>query len=403
MIMRVLLCLLVALPLLARDPAWIEYGPDGPIARIIVGRDAECPSITIDGRSSVMRTRSLPAKGYEVRACEALLPAGVQSASIGGEKLPVEKLGRAMKVALVGDTGCRLKVGNPPSIQNCADPKAWPFPQIAESIAQWEPDLIVHVGDYYYREAECKAGKCAAAPYVWKRWHEDFFQPAERLLLKAPWIMVRGNHESCSRAAEGWFRFLDPRPYLWENAATCKSNLDVTPPYLANAGEMQFIVLDSSSVKDNDPVAAAMYAAQLGFYRNLAPGAWLTVHHPLWAAAYGDLDTPTMWQAWDSAGSATTPISFVLTGHIHLLEMLSFTDGRPPHAVVGNGGTSLDSKANDPTGQQFGKRTASSFVQNDEFGFIAATRTATGWTFDLRNADGSSKVKCGVTTTIVCD
>ena len=28
----------------------------------------------------------------------------------------------------------------------------------------------------------------------------------------APWIVVRGNHESCSRAGQGWWRFLDPRP-----------------------------------------------------------------------------------------------------------------------------------------------------------------------------------------------
>lgn len=407
MIVRTLVAFALALPLSAADPVWIEYGPEGAIARTIVTSGGACPAITIDGATSVMRTRSLPAKGYEVTACEAALPAGVQSASIGHAKLAVEKLGRTAKIALVGDTGCRLKIGkkgNPPSIQDCSDPKAWPFAQVAESIAKWDPDLVLHVGDYYYREADCKGTKCTPAPYDWKRWHEDFFKPAAPLLEKAPWVMVRGNHEECSRAAEGWFRFLDPRPYLWENGKTCKSNLDVTPPYVATVGDMQFLMLDTSSVKDNDPAAAAMYARQLELYGKLKPGAWLMLHHPIWATSYGDLVTPTMWQAWTTAGNATSAIAFVLSGHIHLLELLSFSDGRPPLAVVGNGGTALDSKETDPTGSQAGGRTISGFVQNGSFGFIAATPSATGWTFDLRNADGSSKTKCAMTAAaIVCD
>ena len=53
-----------------------------------------------------------------------------------------------------------------------------------------------------------------AAPwgYGWDAWDADFFQPARSLLAAAPWIVVRGNHESCNRAGQGWWRFLDPRP-----------------------------------------------------------------------------------------------------------------------------------------------------------------------------------------------
>jgi hypothetical protein len=404
MIIRVLLSLALALPLLARDPVWLVHGPDGAVARTIVRGGGGCPQITIDGEAVGMRTRSLPAKDYDVTVCETLLGHHVREASIDGERLPVEKLRRTDKIALLGDTGCRLKAGNPPSIQDCSDPKAWPFAQIAKSIADWDPDLVLHTGDYYYREAVCKSGTCTNAPYNWKRWDEDFFTPAAPLLRKAPWVMQRGNHEECSRAGEGWFRLLDPRPYLWENAKTCKSNLDITPPYVARAGAMNFLVIDTSSVQDNDPAAAALYAQQLRIYGGLEPGAWLMAHHPVWGAAYGELDTPTMFQAWDLAGDATKPISFVLTAHIHLVELLSFSDGGPPSAVVGNGGTSLDTKANDPTGQQLGKRTVTSFVQDGDFGFIAATRSATGWTFDIRRADGTSKGKCAVTSTsIVCD
>jgi Calcineurin-like phosphoesterase len=397
--------LAAAMPILAAEPAWIAYGPDGPIARTIV-TSGDCPSIEVDGVMQRMRTRSLPGTGYPVTSCEAALPAGVRSASIGGTRLPVHKLGRTAKIALVGDTGCRLKAGNPPSIQDCSDPKQWPFAAVAASIAAWDPDLVLHVGDYYYREAVCSGTKCTKAPYDWTRWNADFFTPAAPLLGNAPWVMVRGNHEDCNRAAEGWFRFLDPRPYLWENAKTCQSNTDFTPPYVARAGDMRFIVFDSSALSENDPGQATMVAQWLQLYAKEQPGAWLMLHHPFWGTDETSLDTPTLWSAWSQAGAATSPISFVLTGHIHLLELLSFRDGRPPHAVVGNGGTELDDKAEDPTGQQFGPngRTASSFVQDDGFGFIAATPTRDGWTFDIRDANGKSKTRCAMTEKgIVCD
>lgn len=403
---RLLVVLLAALPLFGAGPAWIEYGPDGPIARAIVTGGGECPSVVIDGVARRMRTRALPGPGYAVTSCEMLLPAGVRAAEIDGRKLPVHKLGRTAKIALVGDTGCRLKAGNPPSIQNCSDPAAWPFATVAKSIAAWDPDLVLHVGDYYYREATCSGGTCKPAPYTWTNWDADFFTPAAPLLGNAPWVMVRGNHEDCTRAAEGWFRFLDPRRYAWENAKTCKSNTDFTPPYATRVGDMSFIVFDSSSLGDNDPAQATMVAQWLQLYAKERPGAWLMLHHPFWGTSYGDLDTPTLWSAWSQAGSATDPIDFILTGHIHLLELLSFQDGRPPHAVVGNGGTALDPKANDPTGQPFGAngRTASMFMQDDGFGFIAATPSANGWTFDVRDQNGKTKTKCAVTqTSIVCD
>ena len=69
------------------------------------------------------------------------------------------------------------------------------------------PDLVVHVGDYHYRENACPAGDagCSTSPwgYGWDAWDADFFTPAKRLLAVAPWIVVRGNHESCDRAGQG--------------------------------------------------------------------------------------------------------------------------------------------------------------------------------------------------------
>lgn len=398
--MRILALLAMALPLSAADPVWIEYGPDGPIARTIV--TGACPSILIDGASRQMATRAAASGSYPVTSCETALPAGVRSASIGGAALPVQKLGRTAKVAILGDTGCRLKKGDPP--QKCSDPKAWPFATVAASIAAWDPDLILHVGDYYYREATCDGDDCKKAPYDWNRWNADFFTPAAPLLPNAPWVLVRGNHEECKRAAEGWFRFLDPRRYAWEGVAACRSNADFTPPYVAAVGNLNVIVFDTSALAEDDDGQASMVAGWLKQYAK--PGGWLLLHHPFWGSRKDRLDTPTLWKAWAEAGDAADPIALVLTGHIHLLELLSFGDGGPPQAIVGNGGTAMAKKAQDATGMQFGTngRTASAFTQDDHFGFIAATPSGSGWTFDVRTSTGKSRTKCSVTATaIVCD
>ncbi len=83
---------------------------------------------------------------------------------------------------------------------------------------------MIHVGDYVYRETPCPEGNttCAGSPwgYGWDVWNADFFEPAAPLLANAPWLVVRGNHENCARAGEGWLRFLDPLPMETDVPAT---------------------------------------------------------------------------------------------------------------------------------------------------------------------------------------
>ena len=115
---------------------------------------------------------------------------------------------------MIGDTGCRLKGKE---IQACNDPTAYPFAKTAQLAAAWKPDLVLHVGDYHYRENECPASApgCEGSPwgYGWDAWSADFFSPGAPLLNAAPMVMVRGNHENCFRAGQGWMRFLDPNPF----------------------------------------------------------------------------------------------------------------------------------------------------------------------------------------------
>ena len=112
------------------------------------------------------------------------------------------------------------------------------------SLATARPDLVIHVGDYHYREDACPAGHagCAGSPfgYGFDAWNADFFGPAAPLLAAAPWVMVRGNHEDCSRAGEGWFRFLDRAPM----EPTCR---DFTGDFVAKLGDFGIVVVDGAN------------------------------------------------------------------------------------------------------------------------------------------------------------
>src|SRR5580693_2482600 len=85
----------------------------------------------------------------------------------------------------------------------------------------------------------------AAVPgaYGWDSWNADLFEPAVPLLAAAPWIMVRGNHEDCSRAGEGWFRFLDRAPL----EAACR---DFTGIFVARLGDFGLVVVDGAKADD---------------------------------------------------------------------------------------------------------------------------------------------------------
>src|SRR5262249_37523229 len=133
-------------------------------------------------------------------------------------------------ILVIADTGCRLSSAS--NQQDCHSPASFPLQYLSGLEAQFAPDLIVHVGDYFYRDTICTTGvnnygiaqnnsTCntpSSPTYVpwadiFDSWTGDLFLPAATLLEAAPWVMVRGNHESCGRGARGWFALLDPHPY----------------------------------------------------------------------------------------------------------------------------------------------------------------------------------------------
>src|SRR6201999_4366668 len=101
-----------------------------------------------------MRLRASSSTAFPNLLCAATLANGVQKVAILGHDLPVP-VGMPQKILVVGDTGCRIK-GT--TVQDCNDPAKWPFPHVAVVAAKLKPDLVVHVGDYLYRESACPSG-----------------------------------------------------------------------------------------------------------------------------------------------------------------------------------------------------------------------------------------------------
>src|SRR5262249_13264228 len=155
--------------------------------------------------------------------------------------------------------------------QDCNNPALWPFAQLAASVAAAKPDLVIHVGDYLYRESACPRGDrgCKGSPHGddWPAWKADFFTPAPPAFRAAPWIGARGNHEICKRAGAGYFRLLDPTPAQAETPPC----IDLIGQFTVTVADQSFILLDSSNAFDTCPCDPAPYAAQFAAMRP-APG-----------------------------------------------------------------------------------------------------------------------------------
>jgi hypothetical protein len=344
---------------------------------------------------------------FPVLVCEKQIPADATSASLENSPLPLPKrtLGA---VAAFGDTGCRLKSrdvaakGDDPDdeeyrgkFQDCDIPSKWPFAQLAASVAAAKPDLIIHVGDYLYRESACPAGDagCARSPYGddWPSWKADFFAPAAPALRAAPWIVVRGNHEICSRAGAGYFRLLDPAQAL----PPC---IDVIPQFTVMIGEQAFIVLDSSNAADKCPCDPTAYAAQFAAMRP-KPGTWLLTHRPIWGFGPHHRTLNASLQQALSGWNGRLPdgIALVLAGHIHLAEVLSFADKRAPQFVLGTGGTLLAGKIKgDLSSRKIGGTRVSYGRSDHRFGFAMLTPATDGWSASFNDAAGTKLFGCKV-------
>jgi hypothetical protein len=377
--------------------AWTELGPHGLLARVVTA-DPGCPTLTIDGREQAMRSRAKPsAPSFPVLVCEAEIPQESASAAIGGQALALIEPG-PQRIVFVGDTGCRVEGYR---VQACNDPSAWPFARIAERIAALKPSLVVHLGDYIYRETPCPLGRDECRGPSGEGWEvlaADFFEPARPLLASAPWLFLRGNHEICARGGEAWLRFLDPRPM----PARCQ---DYTEPYKVSVGGLGLIALDAAIANDfaASPEQVAAFASQFDAVRRLATGeSWLVGHKPLYVfghrSSLGGIEQLFMGQEvlqQASGNELPASVRLLVGGHVHLFEALSFGAARPPQLVVGNSGTMLDEPVTTSLAglDIAGMKVAAGWTQA-EFGFVLMEPEGGGWRATFRSVAGEIRRDC---------
>ncbi len=422
---------------------YVVLGPGGqPIARAITS-EAACPALTVDGRALAMAVRSpagtVPQRptaskpelskpsDFPATTCEAAIPAGARHAAIGNETLPLPPR-TIRRIVVIGDTGCRIKAADN-AVQDCDDPKAYPFATITAAASAWKPDIVLHVGDYLYRENPCPDDRAAACGgtqwgYGLDAWRADFLTPAATLLRAAPWVMVRGNHETCVRAGQGWRRFFDVYPLTADRTCDDPANDmagDFTEPFAVPLGDgAQIIVWDTASAankpfKEDDPREAA-YLKTVQEIFSLAkqqPHSILTNHHPVLAVTAklskkGEREVAPGNRSLQAVLAENDPmlypasIDLLLSGHIHVLEQLSFGGKYPSQFVTGFSGTQEDivplpeslSDGDDPapgaTPDAF-----SSWV--DGFGFMTLERTGPAdWKAEIHDKTGKVVNHCTI-------
>ena len=424
----------------AVEAAFIVVGAGGArLARLITTDDA-CPAIAVDDLTTPTKERAGPAtvaqrptrsdsedskpSAFPVRVCDISLPRGASRAIVAGRSLPLST-DAPRRIVVIGDTGCRIKASDD-AFQACNDSRQWPFASVAAAAAATLPDLVIHVGDYHYRENACPAGNadCADSPwgYGWDAWNADFFAPARPLLAAAPWIFVRGNHESCNRAGQGWWLFLDFRPRVAGrdcNRASDDERGDYSDPYAVPiSGDTQVVIFDSSRVGvrallPSDPMYRS-YAAELGaafaLSRDVAHNLFVS-HHPILGFAPDTTrSVPAVYPGNEALQSVLAPINgpslfppnvqTLIAGHNHLFEMVSFVSAHPTQLISGNGGAWADAPLPSPlpTGASVAPGTViETIASTNRFGFMVLEKDPDKsdlWRVEARDVYGQLMTVC---------
>ncbi|HMB89562.1 MAG TPA: metallophosphoesterase [Rhodothermales bacterium] len=340
----------------APDYQWVQLGAGGAIiVRAIYTQPGQpCPSIaTVDQQGTTaavamhnrVGTGSMP-PDFDITVCEATLAHDLQSATLGGKQLALPE-SSPQRMLVIGDTGCRMKDN---TFQNCNDSpnvdttevEEWLFTETVSSALARQSDLVIHVGDYIYREAECPPEdqeRCGGSSYGqnWATWAVDFFNPADSLLEAAPWVFARGNHESCEREWRGWYLFLDPYPLTNPDSAAweaCASGQYRSAPFQVPLDSLQLLVMDSADSAHRKDYQDAFEK------RTGSDPAWFITHRPLWGVGATYDDQPPSGVVADAQQAN---VKFLVGGHLHLFEMIQFlNDQSPPQLVAGGGATELD-------------------------------------------------------------
>ncbi|MBL8408241.1 MAG: metallophosphoesterase [Candidatus Accumulibacter sp.] len=437
---------------------WTQLGAQDTISlRAIVAATDACPTAIVDGRTLPLLPRTgatppnTPARNnpafepdFAVVTCELALPRSARQASIDGQAMPMPRTD-TRRIVVIGDTGCRVKVpadspGDP--IQDCSSSADWPWQRIAVAAARTQPDLVIHLGDYHYREYCDQPALCSplrdngvVVGYDWAGWHADFFAPATPLLAAAAWVTVRGNHEGCDRGGEGWMRFLSPLPYQacpdqrfkTDSRSVLANNLTADAYRIDLGDKLALVVADNAGHEDYRPATpqeVEIFTRTLRALTTLpalpqAPPVWLLLHRPIW---YDGLDAGSPPNALQTALAGKLPanLQFVFAGHQHAFQTINFAPaadpghypaGRPAQVVIGASGTQLEAldpqspvyegkvgsggmERAQPDGRLYDGVTASSGIFLNRYSFLLLELDDSGWVGTLLDADGKTISHC---------
>lgn len=426
-------------PEMAPDLVYTVQAEGQPIVRALTHATV-CPAIQWDGKASQAMTprataATLPVRGggaqkdtkaavFDVLTCEARWPVGTQHAHVAGDTVPAPR-STINRIVIIADTGCRMKASEN-AFQPCNDPVKWPFAQVASSAAALKPDLVIHIGDIHYRESPCPEGNAGCANAAWgygfDAWQADFFNPAKPLLASAPWVFVRGNHETCARAGQGWFRFIDAQP--WTLARSCNdpaqdNDADYSEPYAVPVdAHSQFIVYDSSRTNGKPflttDLSYSKYTAQLATVNQLAQqrqNSFFMSHHPLLAVVptknasqfklAGNEGLQSVFEAAYPERLFPEGVSVALHGHVHLFEAISFKSKHPVSLVLGNSGSANEGRVPEtlPVGAELFKGAQiEDYIGRADYGFATLDRVGSKdsgeWRLTEYTTMGQAVIQC---------
>jgi hypothetical protein len=356
----------------------LSVSPSGLVARAVLPKGSTCPDLEVGGGSPVQmdqRRAGTTTKGAfdDALVCSANIPAGATSASVAGIAIPAAMPKEAQTIASFADTGCRIKG----AVQDCNSTTAWPLKPLAEQIAKAQPDLIIHVGDYFYRELPCPAKdtkRCGGSPVPptgvpfedsAAGWEADFFSPAQAVFGVAPILAARGNHEVCSKGGNGYYLYMDPRPGTEDlctprtRGGELRAPVVIDPTWsvdvpLVTGRNLRLIMVDSANGYDFgiSPFSKRLRpeyraAAKLADDPGVEP--WLVTHQPPTAITTTKFNPGNIpdWQNWVADDQAAASYGLLdkyaamVSGHLHLSQVAK-VKGLPPQFVFGGGGTRLD-------------------------------------------------------------
>lgn len=425
-----------------------EEAPSGLVARAVVPAGATCPPLRIvrdrDGRvlEVAMTVRRAPARTAPafaaITVCSAAVPVGSRAGSIAGVPVPARMPARVDRLALLGDSGCRIATWQ---VQDCASPDEWPLARISQAVAREHPDAVLFNGDFFYREAACPdtaQALCGSSPPPLTAmpftdsaygWVADVLMPMAPMLAAAPLVVSRGNHEACYRGGNGYFLLFDPRTGTQDTCSPTQTPAGLiaaatvpTPAYSIDlsirAGrELRLAIVDSAGGNDSQVTAFAdiQRPAYQAAARQTAPTrgreSWLLTHRPVYAYVSSALaQSGVPFNPWGSADQ--TAASFGLLGtydlvfssHEHLAQAVQLP-GHPGQLVLGNAGTLLDPPTGYPLpttgpvagpGQSYPAPSWAWVAPTFGYAMASPNDERGSWRIKMKDPSGAAFARCGV-------